>query len=245
MLSSPLLTLVSHSLTFLFLHSGLASFRASSLALLFSLSFCGNMLLIEWVNYHQTELAALTSLISTVFQLMTRHFSLSSLHVCSCQPLLLSFSQSLQSGIPLFSSLSCQSLLPSFSQSLQSSVTLFSSLSCQSLLPSCSHSFQSGVSLFSTSLCSACQTGETERCSPEEIGSWDCWMILHSLKDLVSPSGSSYPYKCGELPMAYTSPDLCKHEVNWEVSNHELEHCRNQRCECSKLSLVIIDSLYQ
>ena len=109
------------------------------------------MLLIEWINYHQTELAALTSLISTVFQLMIRHFSLSSLHVCSCQSLLPSFSQSLQSGITLFSSLSCQSLLPSFSQSLQSGVTLFSSLSCQSLLPSCSHSFQTGVSLFSAS----------------------------------------------------------------------------------------------
>ena len=34
------------------------------------------------------------------------------------------------------------------------------------------------------------------------------------LKDLVSPSRSSYPYKCAKLPMAYTSPDLCKHEVN-------------------------------
>ena len=67
-----------------------------------------------------TELAALTSLISTVFQLMTRHFSLSSLHVCSCQPLLLSFSQSLQSGITLFSSLSWQPLLPSCSHSLLS-----------------------------------------------------------------------------------------------------------------------------
>ena len=88
------------------------------------------MLLIEWINYHQTELAALTSLISTVFQLMIGHFSLNSLHVCSCQ-----------------------SLLPSFSQSLQSGVTLFSSLSRQSLLPSCSHSFQSGVaSLFSARL---------------------------------------------------------------------------------------------
>ena len=73
------------------------------------------------------------------------------------------------------------------------------------------------------------QTGETERCSPEEIGSWDCWAILHSLKDLVSPSRSSYPYKCAKLPIAYTSPDLCKHEVNW----------------VGKLSLVIIDSLYQ
>ena len=39
------------------------------------------MLLIECVYYHQTEPAALTSLISTVFQLMIWHFSLSSLHV--------------------------------------------------------------------------------------------------------------------------------------------------------------------
>ena len=42
-------------------------------------------------------------------------------------------------------------VVPSFSQSLQCGVTLFSSLGCQSLLPSCSHSFQSGVSLFSAS----------------------------------------------------------------------------------------------
>jgi len=27
------------------------------------------------------------------------------------------------------------------------------------------------------------------------------------------------------------------------VLNHELEHCIDQRCECSKLSLVIIDSI--
>ena len=92
-----------------------------------------------------------------------------------------------------------------------------------------------------------CQTGETERSSAEEIGSWDCWTILHSLKDLVSPSRSSYPYpyKCAKLPMAYTVQTSANMKwTEWEVLNHELEHCRNQRCECSKLSLWITDTLY-
>ena len=40
-------TCLSQPDMFLFLHSGLASFRASSLALLFFLSFCCNVLLIE------------------------------------------------------------------------------------------------------------------------------------------------------------------------------------------------------